>query len=187
MSSEAPPRHGTAARHIEHCAACQAHFARADAFTAALRRDASAHLADVPAGLDTRIMQAVTTSAVPAPARRKVRHLPGLLAGAAAGFVAVIAFIQTVDRPGPMDHEFTAMSPGGGAATAGTGSASGALNLESLTELAGPVKSALATDPLQTEVQSVYADARKAVHFLALNFLPSETASQPRNGSRPDA
>ncbi|HZP59274.1 MAG TPA: hypothetical protein VFB27_03040 [Opitutaceae bacterium] len=41
------------------------------------------------------------------------------------------------------------------------------------TALKPSVDALMRQDPLRTEVDSVYADARSAVHFLALNFLPA--------------
>ncbi|HVU36270.1 MAG TPA: hypothetical protein VHE61_22730 [Opitutaceae bacterium] len=51
--------------------------------------------------------------------------------------------------------------------------AAGVSGTAPLTTLVAPVGTLLRQDPLQTEADHVYADARSAVQFLALNFLPT--------------
>jgi hypothetical protein len=186
------------ARHIARCPDCAAYFGRADAIDRALRGDARAMKATPVAGLDDRIMAAVMRSARDAeyeardtarPAKT-VRFALAFAGGVAAVAIIVGMILSTRDGPPvPIDHvaPLTPSSPTMRGAPAIVRPAVALLpqpaaTAQAIAELATPVKSALAQDPLQTEAKSVYADARSAVQFLALNFLPSGALAQNEGG-----
>lgn len=168
-------RRGLAARHIAGCAECRGYFAAADELEASLRGSAVRQFAPSPAGLDQRIMQAIAHSTRESvePAR------PGRIGLFAIGSVAVaaavaIAVIQPWRNAPPLADPVAATDLA--ITTAPADSA-----VASWTSLTAPVTSLLAHDPLQAEAASVYADARSAARFLALNFLPSTTTAGPSN------
>ncbi|HTQ29988.1 MAG TPA: hypothetical protein VMI53_02155 [Opitutaceae bacterium] len=143
-----------------------------------MRRDAARGNQSVPAGLDERIMQEIIRS----PQRRASKPRPATavlaIAGAAAAILA-IAFWYS-EPVNPENH--------------GTGNRTPVAAMPAREESAAhqpwaaftpSVDALLKQDPLQTEVDSVYADARSAVHFLALNFLPSAPVEPGRNGETP--
>lgn len=154
------------APHVARCAACREYFATAARFDARLHSAAASEAVEVSAGLERRIIQAVARAQRPA-----ARSPAGFrwLAGAAAAAVALaVAFIARDHAPAP-------------ARPIAAGPAAVALDPAATTpdwETVVPTARALAAEnPLQTELNSVYSDARTALRFLALNFLPSPRQS----------
>ncbi len=160
---------GLGSGHIAKCPDCQRYFAAADQLTSALRRDAVAERHAAPAGFDLRVLQAIHHEAAP---RRRERHV-GRLAFAVAGVAAAVVLALVPLRQPPRQT----------ASVVAVNSAALAPQLDAamnaLPALDASVASVLKKEPLQQEVQSVYADARSAVRFLALNFLPDGATTQP--------
>ncbi len=171
-------RENPASRHLATCPDCQAWLAASTRLDAALRRSAPAARPVAAADLDARILAAVHAAAVaPAPASTMpARGWLALATGLAAAAVLAFTFSPGLrpDRIHPAD-EAAAF-----AATVGT--LSGQL-VDQVLPSAGTL---IAENPLQDELSAVYTDARSALHFLALNFLPGATsetpAARPRNG-----
>jgi hypothetical protein len=158
-------------RHCETCPDCQDYFAAADALEHALKRDARRADAVFPAGLDERIIRAVNQSAHARQPQRSRRGAPiWMLAGVAAcAAVAVVVFRST-------------SVPGGSGPSAGPIDLSAIVSADSpparLWNSLQPAAGELLSDTsLETEVDSVYADARSAIRFLSLNFLPEVPSS----------
>jgi hypothetical protein len=158
--------------HVAGCAGCQRHFAAAAAFDSALRREAALPAGDAPAGLERGILRAVAESRLaPAPAGRRsgtfVWFAGGVLAAVAVAFALAVrspapapggAVAGSVPQAEPAAPRLVAAEP--------TPSATRVLKLPSAAALA-------AENPLQGEIDNVYSDARYALRFLALNFLPA--------------
>lgn len=181
--SESAAGRGLGARHVAHCADCQRFFAEQASLEHGLRHDALRRIEPAPAGLEQAILRSVRASSPARPAPRKSAPvIPYLLAGAAAAVVAGAFLLHTPPAEPPQGPSVAVTTP---TPRATTQVASPTANQPvALSELAVPVKQAIAESSLQSEVDSVYADARKAVRFLAVNFVPgaaSQTnATQPR-------
>ena len=167
----APPRRGFGARHVATCDCCRQFFADSAMLESSLRREASRENASPSSDLERRIVEAVHRSARPLPARRSAPLGALLFVGAAA--CAAVAVILSLKSPAPAN----------GPAIAATGTASAGILAETLTvgslwtDLPPAADAILGGEPLQQEANAVYSDARSAIRFLAMNFLPSVPAS----------
>lgn len=168
LAGDRPMNRGFGSGHIAACADCQRYFAASNQLTSTLRRDANAARRAVPVGLDRRVLQAIATQSRP-PARE--RHL-GRLAFALAGVTAAVVLALVPLRPGKSRTDGNlAVDPSVVAPQLNAA-------LAALPTLNVSMAAVMQKEPLQQEVDSVYADARSAVRFLALNFLP-DGAPQP--------
>ncbi|MBL9187966.1 MAG: hypothetical protein JNK23_10840 [Opitutaceae bacterium] len=169
---------GGGARHLETCTDCQAYFAAAETLERTLRRDAPAwSAATTPApstGFEQRLLHAVRPPA--APKRSRVAHLGWMAATALTAAIAVALF-----RP--------AGSPADKATAADAALLAEAVSQVSrgLVERMIPTTGALVADnPLQREFGAIRSDARSALRFLAMNFLPAPAAdADPAAPARP--
>jgi hypothetical protein len=164
------PDTGPQPRHAESCADCREYFRASDALDSALRRDAVRNAPEFPAGLERSILLAVRASSrAPARSARSPWFLlgGGLIAAAAAVAMAVV-LLQPASRvqPGSLAANPTPSAP---VVAAADGSITARL-WNAVIPTAGTL---VADNPLQQELKSVYSDARSALDFLALNFLPS--------------
>jgi hypothetical protein len=153
------------ANHVEHCADCQAFFHAGDELELQLRRSARGQQTAlvVPSGLDQRILRAVRTEGASLnPPRRlgadsrwseNLVPMAGMLAGA-----ALLALLATPPT----------------AVSVPTGVGTNPSRAISWSEIVPPVE-VLQANPLQDEVDLVYSDAKSALQFLELNFLPAGT------------
>jgi hypothetical protein len=157
---------GAESRHVAQCPSCQRYFARVDQFETALRRDARVQRAPVPAGLDSRILRALEHETATA-RRQPAARFPALVLGTGAACVALTAWLLW--GSGQRDHFPSEAS-----------SEVDPASVVSLATLKPSVQSVVSEGSLQNEVDSVYADARSAAHFLALNFLPTATPDSSR-------
>lgn len=168
----AAPRAGAwGARHVAACEDCGRFFARGDALETSLRRGAMALSAEAVPGLEQRINDAVARSvrmgtAVP-PSREGFSGFAmgsWALAGAAASVAVALLVSQQMKSPrdaGRPEGLVTAPVPAG--TVAGDGLLDG---------LSPDATALLQGEPLRREVDAMYSDARSALGFLALNFLP---------------
>ncbi|MDP3069747.1 MAG: hypothetical protein Q8N18_05630 [Opitutaceae bacterium] len=169
---------GGGARHLETCAGCQAYFAAIGALERTLRRDASAwSAATTPApstGFEQRLLNAVRPPVQPK--RSRLAHFGWMAATALTAAIAVALF-----RP--------AAAPAGRATAADAVLVAEAVGRASrgFVEHVIPSTGALVADnPLQREFGAIYADARSALGFLAMNFLPTPSkAVVPAAPARP--
>jgi hypothetical protein len=175
--------------HVASCADCRRFFAASAALEANLRARA-ARCVPTPAGLERSILHAVRTSeadaaAAAAPRRAWPRWLP---AGAAATAVLAVVVIVSLPRERPVE-----MPPQAAPAhvTAVTVTPDEMVQLLASAAAAGnhwwqttlpSATIALEQNALQQELASVYADARSALDFLALNFLPKTAESTASAG-----
>ena len=160
---------GGGAHHAESCADCRTYFASAGALDASLRRDAGVWAQTTPApsvGFERRILGAVMQSTAPATAARpRVWRGAWAATGAVAAIVALAVF-------GPASGPTRATNEANAAMLTGAVQAVS----RGLVEKVIPSTGALVADnPLQREFDAIYADARSALGFLALNFLPAST------------
>lgn len=181
----APPAGAFGSQHVASCECCQDFFARSTALEATLRSGSAVLRAAPSAGLDRRIISAVRESA--RPARRAERRFAGGVM-AWGGAVAVVALaVVVVQRQSVSNHGRM-----GALAVAPTAASDGndAVATTVWGRLQPDAEALLEGEPLQREVDAFYADARSALGFLALNFLPSQPdetanrAEQPAQGRR---
>ena len=149
----------TAPRHVATCPACQAFFAAGNRLDLALTRAAAAESQPAPAGLERRIVQAIDFSR--RPATRSARH--GTLLSLSGVAACALAVLFTLRQP---------TTPALGVARAPAIFAEAAVGDDAAAEPSWSLQ-LLTQNPLQNEVDAVYAHARSAVRFLALNFLPT--------------
>ena len=163
-----PSATGFGSSHLKTCAACKEFFSADQALEAALKKTAPRN-AISPDGLDQRIIHALRQSQ-PEPRRASFRPVLLSLAGAAA--CVAIAAVMVSQKPTSTQNTAAGSPPPDVVEVMAVA--------ESLTDrfwnVLKPSAAALAeTNPLQTEIDSVYSDAESALAFLALNFLPSRT------------
>jgi hypothetical protein len=162
--------------HIDVCADCQAFFRPADHLDLELRREAAVQrraASEPSTELERSIMRAVRDerdAARPAAARRSSPAPWWAMGVVAAAAVAVMVYFQRPATSSP-DH---AATPDDAVAVVDAVENFSA----KITDTVIPATGALvANNPLQRELGSVYSDARSALNFLALNFLPNATGA----------
>lgn len=169
---------GGGARHLETCPDCQAYFAAAGAIERTLHREASAwSAATTPApstGFEQRLLHAVRPPVTPK--RSRVAHLGWMAATALTAAIAVALFRpagSTADKATAADAVLLAEA----VSQASRG----------LVERMIPTTGALVADnPLQREFGAIRSDARSALRFLAMNFLPAPSQdADPAAPARP--
>lgn len=155
-------------RHVRACPACRAARQADDELESALRKDACRVRREPPLGLERRIMQAVVAAPRPEPTFRA----PRFVLGAAAAAVLVLALVLR-NGAGPGEA---------GPVTAGAVNPDSAATLAVLQTLSSRLLDAVESpravsldNPLRQEIDSVYSDARFAIGFLAMNFLPTRS------------
>jgi hypothetical protein len=159
-------------QHCATCADCRQYFAQAEQLESGLRRQSSAITAIAPGALESRILNAVERSN--RPERPPQRTLSWAVAGIAAA--AVAAFVVVKVQPPSTGAPVQAASVDDVLAVAKELPQQWWATVEPGTKL-------LQENPLQTEIASVSSDARSALNFLALNFLPARAETAP--ASRP--
>lgn len=183
-SSETLGEGGWAGRHIEHCADCQAFYAANDEFDALLKADARRSAA-APAGLENAIIAGFRQSSPRqerAIERRRSRSPMFAFAGAAMVAAALaVAFTLSLNKPKPKnDLVESGATPEDVQQTLEAARGASQTLWASVKPSAEVLKEA---DPLNHELNSVFSDARNAVNFLALNFVPNASGKNSRDES----
>ena len=181
-----PEPRGLGASHVGACEDCQQFFGACDELALALKRDAVREWRDAPGNLEQNIMRAVNLAAREnAPAARGSRGV--WLSFAAVGVCAVAVALVLQFRT-PSGAPLTTAQVNAAAANAidpdtlaAAGDALAALPAELLAQVQPKAEELLQQDPLQNEVDAIASDARKAMGFLARNFLPT-SAGQASSG-----
>ena len=171
---------GFGAAHIAACADCQSFFGACDELERALKRDAAREWREPPSGLEQNIIRAVRLS-TPEPAPRHSRRTLLSLAGATAcAAVAVLVYQQRTSSPGTpaAAQENLAVNAVDPATLAEARQIIAAVPADLFAQMQPRAQAILQQNPLQNEVDAVAADARSAVQFLALNFMPTPAAGQ---------
>lgn len=168
-----PPEGAWGARHVAACECCRVFFNRSGQLDLALRRSVEGERVAVPPGLEQRIVGAVQRAARETP-RAIPRSSMGSLAlmGAAASVALGILVFQTMRAPEPVPE---VPSAGMAAVSASGDEAVEADGTGAWSRLSPNATALLEAEPLQREVDAFYSDARSALGFLALNFLPSSS------------
>jgi hypothetical protein len=157
--------------HAASCPECRRYFAACDALESDLRRAAPSQQMEAPTGLEHGIMRAIAAESRPVAAPRISVGRFALAAAAAA-----LAMFATFARWWP-EHPPRGTGTDSSRDIAGIAAAAEAFSDEWLNSKL-PAASAVALDnPLRQELDGLQADARSALDFLALNFLPSTAAS----------
>ena len=168
------------ARHLARCEDCQQAFAVEDEFDALLRRDAARLPQPDLAGLENSIISAVRVSrrAPASVARISPWTWLGAVLAAAAAVVVTLNFRPAAPQPQSQPVVARAATVEAFAPSEVVGKIS-----DELFDRVQPAAQFLQQDPLQREIESIRADARSALNFLALNFLPTPReaiAGEPR-------
>lgn len=163
--------------HAASCPDCRRYFGVCDELESALRREANAVETDAPLGMENRILRAIAAEAHAEPAPAAPRF-----AIAAAATAAAIALAIGAARwwPQPQRAEQTA-GVDSSSEIAGLAAAAEAFSDEWLNTKLPEAGAAAVDNPLREELDSVYADARSALNFLAMNFLPTTPANAAPN------
>jgi len=167
---------GKTTGHAANCPDCQAYFRVNNALVGALRHDATRMTQLTPDDLAVRIALAVRQSA-PRPRRSHTAAWSTL-----AGAMAVVALSVFIVRQNPPIHQASLNSQVSGELRPAD-VAKLVANVDSLRvrfiNSVEPTAAKIATqNPLTQELNSVQADARSALGFLALNFIPAEMNRQ---------
>lgn len=169
--------------HVDACVDCQAFFRPAEHLEFELRREAEAFrraASEPSSALERSIIRAVREERAAGTPVRKEKRSSAPLWSMGAVAAAVVAAIVYVQRPMTSGPERTALPDEAVAMVDAVENLSA-----KITDTVIPEAGALvANNPLQRELGSVYTDARSALNFLALNFLPNATStSQEKPGS----
>jgi hypothetical protein len=180
---------GPGSAHVATCEDCQAFFATCDELDLALTRSAAREWSEPPANLEQNILRAVRLDAAEAsrldsePGKSAAPRLaPWTLTGAVA--CAAFALVALQDRFVPVRPIETApvaratVQPVADAATSNDPAVLAKAreliaSVPILSEIRPRTEALLQQDPLQNEVDALKSDARHAVRFLAMNFLPT--------------
>lgn len=159
--------------HVDACTDCQAFFRPAEHLDLELRRTAAVQrqaATEPSTDLERSILRAVREERAagrPATAEKRSPSPLWTLGAVAAAAVVTMVYFQ---RPAPSSDR--AALPDDAVAVV---DAMENLSVK-ITDTVIPATGAMvANNPLQRELGSVYSDARSALNFLALNFLPSAT------------
>ena len=160
---------GGGVSHAESCAECRTYFESAGALDAALGRDAGVWSQATPTpsvGFERRILSAVAQPAASAATKRPHSWYGAWVATAALAVAAAFVFFRPASGPTRETNEANAAMLAGAVQAVSRG----------LVETVIPSTGALVADnPMQREFDAIYSDARSALGFLALNFLPAST------------
>ena len=176
---------GPGASHLATCEDCREFFGACDGLTLALKRHAARAWCDAPAGLEQNILRAVNLAArETAPKLRTARGTWMPLAAVAACAVAAALVYRSWTPPGP-----NLPAPGAKLAAnevdpdalAAARAVLAAVPSDLLSQLQPKAQELLQQNPLQNEAEAIASDARKAVGFLARNFMPTPV-DRPANG-----
>jgi len=174
---------GIGSRHVETCASCRQYFAAGSNLEASLRRATAAQSQRIPAGLEQGIIRAVNQSNL-AP-RRPARPAAWFALAAVAASLALAIWIlprsvsprrvpEVASLPTPTQTLTQTPTPVLVPGTPGPALAASEEVLPGhiLNSLVAGSDALVQTNPVQDEVDSVSADTKSALHFLAVNFLP---------------
>lgn len=166
-------------RHCTTCGGCRQQFAQAEQWESGLRREARAFVAKPPGTLESRILSAVERSK--RPERRSRRSLSWGMAGLMATAVVAVVMVR-IQRPAADE------APSQTASIDDVIAVASELPRQWRAVVQPGAAKLLDENPLQAEMASVSSDARSALSFLALNFLPAQgeivPVSKPRSGPR---
>lgn len=176
---------GPGAAHVAACEDCQQFFGACDDLTLALKRDAAREWRNAPTDLEQKIMRAVhqaARDATPAPSASRGAWFS--LAGVAACAVFAVLVYEYRTQPAaalPAGPGNVAANPVDPALVTTAQAIAAEVPGNLFAEMQPQATALLQEDPLQNEVDAITADARKAVGFLARNFLPTP-AERPASG-----
>ena len=158
--------------HVHRCEDCQAYFAANHDLDRALQAAAAARSREAPANLEQGIMRAVGASA--RSSRPAAIPIWLLAAGAATGMaLAIFLLPRPAMAPKPAS---VATIPAVNPAVAIV-----AVQQRLWGSLMDGSDALVEANPVQDEVDGVYADTKSALHFLAMNFTPSDPKKSTDN------
>ena len=177
-----PVPRGPGAAHVAACADCQQFFGACDDLAVALKRDAAREWREAPASLEQNIMRGVKLSSrAAAPVAR------GTWVSFAAAAACAVAVVLVYQARMPSGSTLPATGTNVASPSIDPGALAAAQEIiaavpgDLFAQMQPKAQEILQQDPMQQEVDAIASDARKAVAFLARNFLPNPTG-QPASG-----
>lgn len=165
---------GKTTGHAANCPDCQAYYRASDSLENALRQSSAQEKQAAADDLAAKIALAVRRSA-PRPRRSRATIL-STLAGATM-IVALSFFVVrqnwSIQPIGPRNQPNADIRP---ADVADVMASVAALRIRFMDTVKPAATTLAAQNPLTQELHSVQADARSALGFIALNFLPADSA-----------
>lgn len=178
-----------ASDHVAHCPDCQAYYGAADHLISQLRQTAPNQLQPAPNDLAQRIAHAVRQNAPQPKHRRSLALSWATLAGGAVAILALSVFVVRLNSAKSTTQSANLNQPTALVISPAdiTELVSNVDSLRSrLVASVEPAAEILADkNPLTQELNFVQADARSALGFIALNFLPADTARQLKSRIAP--
>jgi len=167
--------------HVKNCPDCQAYFHTSVLLENTLRRTAPVEKQPTPDNLAATIIRAVHQS-TPLPRRS---HVPAWAALAGAAAVVTLSFFtanRSVSiRPAPSQNQPNPeIRP---ADIAKMVTSADQLRIRLLDSVEPAAEKLTTENPLTQELNSARADARSALGFIALNFLPADSARRMESGT----
>jgi hypothetical protein len=156
--------------HSSSCAQCRSYFETADQLEGSLRRDAGPARTLASGTLEARILNAVKHSHEPA-SRRQRRPSWAMAAMGVAAALAVVTVFQIQVDPTPDTR-------GPDASIEDVLAVANELPKQWFDAIQPNAVKLLEQNALRTEIALVSSDARSAVDFLTLNFMPSSPQSR---------
>lgn len=158
--------------HLENCPSCRDFFVFTQQLQTRLRQDACQVAVTPPPGMEGRIMEAIRFSAPP---RRESHRNSGLSFALAGGAAALVCVGLWQFHLGPFGGHGTGTPGEYTADVAALVAAVRSLPSDLSQKIASPTVQLAQDNSLGREVENVYSDARSALDFLALNFLPASS------------
>ena len=164
--------------HAASCSECREYFRTAHALEHALRREATPTTPASPGREENQIRETLRAVRNAAPAPAEPHHWRRALATGVATAALAVVMVHfnrgPIGSPSVTENTFT---PAADAALLADTVKD--LSSEFVDEVIPSAGALVANNPLQREFDSIYADARSALGFLALNFLPVLPESSP--------
>jgi hypothetical protein len=177
-------RPSKATGHAANCPECQSYFHANSTLVTNLRRAAVQENQRTPDDLAAKIALAVRQS-TPGQKRSRRPVALSLFAGATAA-LAMAVFVVRENLPiRPTAHKNQSALEISSSDVADIVSDVDQLRIRFMNSVEPTATKLAAQNPLAQELKSVQADARSALGFLAINFIPSDTTQSPVRESNP--
>ncbi|RKX35072.1 MAG: hypothetical protein DRP71_04880 [Verrucomicrobia bacterium] len=157
--------------HLERCGSCRRYYGQQREVAEMLQRPVDEKI-ELPAGLNESIMRAIREESEPRAIRRdrRRRFSPWLAPAALASVALAAALVILLQDTRPDSSQVAESDPGSPEA--------GVTSVGSAPSDYIRTWSVAINQPLDNELDNVVADARSAVRFLAINFLPDDRTTE---------
>jgi|GEM_PF-4396746 len=180
-SEDAPPAH-----HLATCESCRQFLVSSEQLQLGLRREAMSAVPTAATELEQRLIEAIRFSP-PATHEASPQHRGFLTLTVAGGAAALVLAGLWHYHLTPFYGQQTAGPTEYTAEVAALVAAVRSIPSDLSRNLEAPATQLAADNSLGREVENVYSDARSALNFLALNFLPTSAEGVSRDHSAAQA